>query len=126
MRARFGAQEVALAYSQGAYTARVDGARVALRFLALDPQRARLELDSGREENVAYAIDGDTVHLARAGRSWRLENLLYAPPAKRAAGNTVSERWKKPRRSQQTKQNIQKENVVQPRPRTRESGLIHR
>ncbi|HVC12230.1 MAG TPA: biotin carboxylase N-terminal domain-containing protein [Burkholderiales bacterium] len=85
MRARFGERDVALTYSQGAYAARIDGASVALRFVTLERQRARVELDGGREESVAYALEGEVVHLARTGRSWRLENVLHAPPAKRAA-----------------------------------------
>ena len=84
MRARFGEREVALTYSQGAYTARVDGASVALRFVALERQRARVELDGGREESLTYALEGEVVHLARTGCSWRLENVVHAPPAKRA------------------------------------------
>jgi geranyl-CoA carboxylase alpha subunit len=86
MRARFGARDVALTYSLGAYSAQQGGASVALRFVALEPQRARVEIDRGHEESIAYAIEGEIVHLARGGRSWRLENVLHAPPAKRAAG----------------------------------------
>ncbi|MDA8107880.1 MAG: biotin/lipoyl-binding protein, partial [Betaproteobacteria bacterium] len=86
MRASFGARDVALAYSRGSYAAQVGGEHLALRFVALEPGRARVELDHGREETVAYAIEGEAVHLARGGRSWRLENVLHAPPAKRAAG----------------------------------------
>ncbi len=86
MRARFAGRDVALTHSQGTYAARIAGASIALRFVALERQRARIELDGGREESIAYALEGEVVHLAHAGRSWRLENVLHAPPAKRATG----------------------------------------
>jgi geranyl-CoA carboxylase alpha subunit len=38
----------------------------------------------GREETVHFALEGNVVHLARGGESYRLENTLLAPPAKRA------------------------------------------
>ena len=72
MRARFGETEVALASGDAS-----------VRICAVDGEAARVEMD-GREETVHFAIEGSVVHLARGGASYRLENTLLAPPAKRA------------------------------------------
>ena len=71
LRARFGETEVALASGDG------------VRVLETNGNTARVETD-GREETVHFALDGNTVHLARAGASYQLENALLAPPTKRA------------------------------------------
>jgi geranyl-CoA carboxylase alpha subunit len=72
MRARFGKTDVALASSD-----------VSVRVLDVAGHAARIEA-GGREEVVQFALDGRILHLARAGASYRLENTLLAPPAKRA------------------------------------------
>jgi geranyl-CoA carboxylase alpha subunit len=40
------------------------------------------------DERLRYAVEGEVVHLARGGQSWRLENTLHTPPAKRGAAMT--------------------------------------
>jgi len=40
------------------------------------------------DERLRYAVEGEVVHLARGGQSWRLENTLHAPPEKRGAAMT--------------------------------------
>jgi geranyl-CoA carboxylase alpha subunit len=72
MRARFGETEVALA-SGGA----------SVRVLEIAGHAARVETQ-GREETLHFAIEGNVVHLARTGASYRLENTVLARPAKRA------------------------------------------
>jgi geranyl-CoA carboxylase alpha subunit len=72
MRARFGETEVALA-SGGA----------SVRVLDAAGHAARVETQAG-EETVHFAIEGNVVHLARTGASYRLENTVLARPAKRA------------------------------------------
>jgi geranyl-CoA carboxylase alpha subunit len=72
MRARFGETEIALA--SGAASVRV---------LEIASHAARIEIE-GREQTVHFALEGNTVHLARAGASYRLENTLLAPPVKKA------------------------------------------
>jgi geranyl-CoA carboxylase alpha subunit len=37
------------------------------------------------EDTVDFVVEGDTVHLARGGQSWTLENTLHAPPARPVA-----------------------------------------
>jgi len=73
LRARFGANDVALASGDAA-----------VRVLGIAASAARIQTCRG-EETVPFAIDGSVVHLARAGHSHALENSLLAPPAKRAA-----------------------------------------
>jgi geranyl-CoA carboxylase alpha subunit len=72
MRARFGETDVTLASGDAS-----------IRVLEVAGHAARMEID-GREETVAFALDGSVIHLARAGASYRFENTLLAPPAKRA------------------------------------------
>jgi geranyl-CoA carboxylase alpha subunit len=72
MRARFGKADVALATDD-----------VSVRVLDVAGHAARIEA-GGREEIVHFALDGNVLHLARAGASYSLENTLLAPPAKRA------------------------------------------
>jgi geranyl-CoA carboxylase alpha subunit len=62
LRARFVGREIALAQGQ---------------VPACWPQ--------ARCERLRYVVEGEVVHLARGGQSWRLENTLHAPPAKRGA-----------------------------------------
>jgi geranyl-CoA carboxylase alpha subunit len=85
MLARFGDTDVALRHESGAYRASTGGVDVALRIVSLDAPHARVELD-GIEETVTFALDGDTIHLARAGASHSLANTVHAPSAKHAAG----------------------------------------
>ena len=72
MRARFGKTDVALASGDAS-----------VRVLDVSAHAARIEAD-GREETVHFSLDGNVLCLARAGASYRLENTLLAPPAKRA------------------------------------------
>jgi geranyl-CoA carboxylase alpha subunit len=85
MLVRLGDTDVVLRRANGAYQASIDGADISLRIVSLDPPRARVELN-GIDETVTFAIDGDTIHLARAGQSHSLANATHAPSTKRAAG----------------------------------------
>ncbi len=64
----------------------VDGEPIAVRLVSADGTRARVEIRAELEETVHYCIAGDTIHLARHGKSLALENVLHAPAARRAAG----------------------------------------
>jgi acetyl/propionyl-CoA carboxylase alpha subunit len=52
--------------------------------VTVDASRARIVI-AGVEEAVTFLIEGDTVHLARAGQSFTLTNAAHAPPARRGA-----------------------------------------
>ena len=67
-------------------TACVDGEAIAIRIISADGSRARIELRGEVEETIAYCVQGDTLHLARQGRSLRLENVLHTPAARLATG----------------------------------------
>ena len=84
--ARDAPAEVAFAYTDGAYRVEVDGTAVRLRLLARDAHEARVEIDAALERRVAFAVDDDTIHLAWNGASFRFEDSLHAPPARRASG----------------------------------------
>jgi geranyl-CoA carboxylase alpha subunit len=58
---------------------------VRARFGGREVRLARHEWPPRGDERLRYAIEGEVVHLARGGRSWRLENTLHAPPEKRGA-----------------------------------------
>jgi geranyl-CoA carboxylase alpha subunit len=84
MHVRFDATDVALRSDNGVYRAGVNGSDVGLRIVSIDPPHAHVTLDDV-EETVAFAIEGETVHLARAGRSHSLTDTTHDPPARRAA-----------------------------------------
>jgi geranyl-CoA carboxylase alpha subunit len=84
MRVKFAGTDVALRYADGAYRAGVGDSDIALRIASLDPPHARVALDQV-DETVVFAIEDETVHLARAGRSHGLENTIHVPPQRRAA-----------------------------------------
>jgi geranyl-CoA carboxylase alpha subunit len=84
MRFRLDEQEIALRFAAATYLAEIGGREIVLRIAALAPSQARIACGD-LEETVAFALDGDTVDLARNGESWRLINTLHAPPARRAA-----------------------------------------
>jgi geranyl-CoA carboxylase alpha subunit len=84
MRFRF-AEDVALRFAAGVYSAATTRGAARLRLFVIGNNRARVELDRARGETVAYAVDGDTLHLARGGASYRLENTIHAPAAQRGA-----------------------------------------
>jgi geranyl-CoA carboxylase alpha subunit len=58
------------------------------RFDGRDVAFTRSQWPRNGDERLRYAVEGDVVHLARGGQSWRLENTLHAPPAKRGAAMT--------------------------------------
>ena len=84
MRVKFGETDIALRFANGAYHASIGGSDITLRIASLDPPHARVALDQ-IDETVVFAIESDTIHLARAGQSHSLENTIHAPPQKRAA-----------------------------------------
>jgi geranyl-CoA carboxylase alpha subunit len=84
MRVKFGETDIALRFANGAYHASSGGSDITLRIASLDPPHARVALDQ-IDETVVFAIEGETIHLARAGRSHSLENTIHAPPQTRAA-----------------------------------------
>ena len=75
----FGDSEVAWRFADG-FHASVGDATGFLRVLSIDAAQARIAID-GTEENVTFAIEGDKVHLARAGQSHTLTDTTHAPPA---------------------------------------------
>ena len=77
MRAKFGQTEVALSHLDDVYRAEIGDAVVTLRLLSIDPPHARVALD-GADETVTFLIEHDTIHLARSGQSFRLENAVHA------------------------------------------------
>jgi len=84
MRVKFGDSDIALRFANGLYHAIVDGSGVGLRVRSIDPPRARVSLEE-IEETVAFATDGETIHLARAGQGFSLTDTTHAPATKRAA-----------------------------------------
>jgi geranyl-CoA carboxylase alpha subunit len=76
--------EVSFTFAAGLYRVSVDGREIRFRLLALGEGDARLELDADHETTVSYALEGGTIHLAWAGSSSRFEDVLHAPPARRA------------------------------------------
>ncbi len=84
MKAKFGQTEIDLRHAGGVFCAKVGGIDVALRVAGVDAPHARIAIEN-IEETVTFVIDGDTVHLARAGQSLSLENTTHAPPMRRAS-----------------------------------------
>jgi len=84
MRFRFD-EEVALRHADGAYRAETPRGASILRLSPGGEHRVRVALEGAGEESVAYAVAGDTLHLARRGASYRFENTIHAPAAKRGA-----------------------------------------
>jgi geranyl-CoA carboxylase alpha subunit len=76
--------EVSFTFAARTYRVSVDGREIRLRLLALDERDARLELDADHETTVSYALEASTIHLAWAGTSLRFEDVLHAPPARKA------------------------------------------
>ena len=86
MLATFGDATVTLRFADGAYRARTDDTDIALRIVSIDPPHARIER-AGIEETITLMIDGETVHLARAGQSHSLTNTIHAPSTRAAAAS---------------------------------------
>jgi len=84
MRVKFAETDIALRFANGVYHASSGGADITLRITSLDPPHARVALDQ-IDETVVFAIEGETIHLARAGQCHSLENTIHAPPRTRAA-----------------------------------------
>jgi geranyl-CoA carboxylase alpha subunit len=84
MCVKFGGSDIALRFANGVYHAIVDGSGIGLRVRSNDPPHARVSLEE-IEETVAFAIHGETIHLARGGQSFSLTDTTHAPAAKRAA-----------------------------------------
>jgi len=78
--------DVAFGFADGIYRAEIDGREIRLRLLALGQYDARLELDGEHETSIAFAMQDDAIHLAFAGASFRFDDILHAPPARRASG----------------------------------------
>jgi geranyl-CoA carboxylase alpha subunit len=83
MRLKFGERDIALSHSDDVYRAGIGDTVVALRVTSIDPPLARVAIE-GANETVSFVIENDTIHLARAGQSFCLENIVHAPPASRA------------------------------------------
>ncbi len=58
------------------------------RFAGRDIALAAGQWPPHGDERLRYAVEGDVVHLARGGQSWRLENTLHAPPERKGAAMT--------------------------------------
>jgi acetyl/propionyl-CoA carboxylase alpha subunit len=56
--------------------------------IALEAGKMRADWPLHGDERLRYVVEGEVVHLARGGQSWRLENTLHAPRAKRGAAMT--------------------------------------
>jgi len=78
--------DVSYSYADGLYCAEVAGRTLRLRLLALEARAARVELDGRDEASVAFVVDEASIHLAYRGASYRFDNVLHAPPARRTAG----------------------------------------
>jgi geranyl-CoA carboxylase alpha subunit len=87
MRVRFGESDVGLRRSSDGFHAAVSQADFALRIVSMGQSDARI-LINGAEENVTFALDGDTIHIARAGQSHTLVDTTHAPPVRRASAAT--------------------------------------
>ncbi len=92
MRARLSCghavEDVAMRFAGGSYRVQTGDMECVLGVRALDGARARFVLateGSSGEESVAFAIEGDSCHLAWAGASWRFGDRLQEPPQKRQA-----------------------------------------
>ncbi|MDW8469755.1 MAG: biotin carboxylase N-terminal domain-containing protein [Burkholderiales bacterium] len=86
MRLRPGGVDVSLERDPGGFAATVGERRFRVA-LALDSRhRARVRLNDGAEEAIAFALDGGTVHLAWRGASFSFEDTLHAPPERRGVG----------------------------------------
>jgi geranyl-CoA carboxylase alpha subunit len=86
MRARFDAQDVAVRFSAGVYTATVREAELAVRIISFDPPHARVVLN-GTDESIMFALESDAIHLARNGQSFTLQNTLHWPAERTAAAS---------------------------------------
>ena len=88
MRAKFAETDVVLRHSDDAFRAEVGETAVVLHVLSIDPPHARVTLD-GVEKTVTFVI-GRTIHLARGGASYSLDNTVQrrpgAPPPRATAG----------------------------------------
>jgi geranyl-CoA carboxylase alpha subunit len=86
MRFRFGEREVSLRFPGSGFLAVLGGKELALALAPGGPHEARVQTGGGAEEPVAFALEGETVHLAWRGTDLRLENTIHAPRERRAAG----------------------------------------
>jgi geranyl-CoA carboxylase alpha subunit len=87
MRAKFGPNDIAIIQSDDVTRVEIGEAVVNLRILAIDPPHARVALDGASDEIVTFVIENDTIHLARAGLGFSLENTLHAPAGRTAAAS---------------------------------------
>jgi geranyl-CoA carboxylase alpha subunit len=84
MRVKFGGTDVDLRHAAGLFRTKVGEGGIALRVVAIDAPNARIAIDE-IEETVTFLVENDTVHVARGGQSYSLENTTHAPPARRSA-----------------------------------------
>jgi geranyl-CoA carboxylase alpha subunit len=87
MRAKFDTHDVALTYSDDVYRAQIGDTCVAVQILSFNSPDARIALDGAADESVTFCIDGETMHLARAGQSYSLTNTTHAPAARAATAS---------------------------------------
>ncbi len=78
--------EVAYAFAEGLYRVSVDRQEVRVRLLAIGSGEARIELNGARETRVDFVIHDNVIHLAFDGASFRFDDVLHAPPVRRASG----------------------------------------
>jgi geranyl-CoA carboxylase alpha subunit len=83
MQLRLGTHDVALCHSGGAFHAVTAGGEVELCLLAIEPPRARLIVND-LEQTAVFAIDNETIHVARGGQSHSLVDTTHAPAQRRA------------------------------------------
>jgi geranyl-CoA carboxylase alpha subunit len=87
MRTTLGDTDIALRFADGVYHASIGDSDIALRIVSIDPPRARVST-GGIDETVTFAIDGETIHLARAGRSFSFADTTHVPASRRDAAAT--------------------------------------
>jgi len=79
------AAEIGIETGHGRCVAHVGAEAIGVRIVSVEGARARIELRGLVEESVDFRAQGSTLHLARNGKSLRLENVLHAPAARPAA-----------------------------------------
>ena len=87
MRMTLGDTDIALRLAGGVYHASIGDSDIALRIVSIDPPRARVAI-GGIDETVTLAIDGETIHLARAGRSFSFADTTHVPVTRRDTAAT--------------------------------------
>jgi geranyl-CoA carboxylase alpha subunit len=89
MKVKLGEAEIDLQHADGVFHIKADEADVSIRLLRIDESDARIAIES-TDETVTFTIKHNTVHLARGGQSFGLENTTHAPSARRATSASDS------------------------------------